>query len=170
MFVRDHCFVQYRSVFSTYSFRGLQSGAGYLGLALVFGRNSARKSFFGAFLLVLTKFLFWRGGGWTLGYHSMEFRHLTDISYFPRILSLKSFGNSFVYTMFISNNRPSFHLRWKENLVKDRKVSKYYETDRSFSFSLFCFAFCLSCFQVDVLFIDLQVLSSLSFRSHFILR
>ena len=33
-----------------------------------------------------------------------------------------------VYTMFISNNHPSFHLRWKENLVKHGKVSKYYET------------------------------------------
>ena len=30
--------------------------------------------------------------------------------------------------MFISNNYPSFHLWWKENLVKHRKVSKY-ETD-----------------------------------------
>ena len=27
--------------------------------------------------------------------------------------------------MFISNNRPSFHLWWNENLVKHRKVSKY---------------------------------------------
>ena len=27
--------------------------------------------------------------------------------------------------MFISNNRPWFHLWWKENLVKYRKVSKY---------------------------------------------
>ena len=33
-----------------------------------------------------------------------------------------------VYTMF-RNNRPSFHLRWKENFLKHRKVSKYYETD-----------------------------------------
>ena len=33
-----------------------------------------------------------------------------------------------VYTMFISYNRTSFHLRWKENLVEHRKVSKYYET------------------------------------------
>ena len=33
------------------------------------------------------------------------------------------------YTMFISNNRPSFHFRWKENLVKHQKVSKYYEND-----------------------------------------
>ena len=31
----------------------------------------------------------------------------------------------------ISNNRPSFHMWGKENLVKDRKVSKYYETDCS---------------------------------------
>ena len=36
-----------------------------------------------------------------------------------------------VYIMFMSNNRPSFHLWWKENLVKHRKVSKYYETDCS---------------------------------------
>ena len=35
------------------------------------------------------------------------------------------------YSMFISNNRPSIHLWLKENLVKDRKVSKYYETDCS---------------------------------------
>ena len=34
-----------------------------------------------------------------------------------------------VYTMFISNNRPSFHLWWKENLAKLQQVSKYYEKD-----------------------------------------
>ena len=34
-----------------------------------------------------------------------------------------------VYTMFISNNRPSFHMCWNENLVKHRKVPKYYEND-----------------------------------------
>ena len=28
--------------------------------------------------------------------------------------------------MFKSNNRPSFHLWWKENLVKHQQVSKYY--------------------------------------------
>ena len=32
-----------------------------------------------------------------------------------------------VYTMLISNNRASFHLWWRENLLKHRKVSKYYE-------------------------------------------
>ena len=34
-----------------------------------------------------------------------------------------------VYTLFISNNCASFHLWWKENLVKHQKVSKYYEND-----------------------------------------
>ena len=45
-----------------------------------------------------------------------------------------------VYTMLISNNRTSFHLWWKENLVKHWKVSKYYETDCLQNFlSLFMF-------------------------------
>ena len=34
-----------------------------------------------------------------------------------------------VSTMFISNNGPSFPFWLKENLVKHREVSKYYETD-----------------------------------------
>ena len=42
-----------------------------------------------------------------------------------------------VHTMFISNNRVSFHLRWKENLVKHQKFSKYYENDCSTSFCFY---------------------------------
>ena len=34
-----------------------------------------------------------------------------------------------VYTILISNNRPSFHLCWKENLGKLQQVSKYYGKD-----------------------------------------
>ena len=34
-----------------------------------------------------------------------------------------------LYTMFISNNRTSFHLWRKENLIKNQKVSKCYEND-----------------------------------------
>ena len=34
-------------------------------------------------------------GDWALSYHSMEFKQFPDISYFPKILSFKSFGNSF---------------------------------------------------------------------------
>ena len=33
--------------------------------------------------------------------------------------------------MFISNNRASLHLWWKENLEKHQKVSEYYENDCS---------------------------------------
>ena len=40
-----------------------------------------------------------------------------------------------VYNMFISNICPSFHLWWQKNLVKHRKVSKYYDTD----WGLHCF-------------------------------
>ena len=39
--------------------------------------------------------------------------------------------------MFSSNNRSLFHLRWKDNWVKNQKVSKYYENDcRSLIFSI----------------------------------
>ena len=31
--------------------------------------------------------------------------------------------------MFISNNRPSFHLSGKENSLKHQRVSKYHEND-----------------------------------------
>ena len=41
-----------------------------------------------------------------------------------------------VYTMFISNNCPSFHLWWKENLVKHWKVSKYYKTNCRIKFMI----------------------------------
>ena len=34
-----------------------------------------------------------------------------------------------VYVMLISNNRASFHLWQKENLLKHQRVSKYYESD-----------------------------------------
>ena len=48
--------------------------------------------FFGSFLLVLTKFSFWEED-WALGYNSMKIWDFPDISKFPKILSLQSFGN-----------------------------------------------------------------------------
>ena len=39
-----------------------------------------------------------------------------------------------VHTMFLSSNGPSFHLWWKESLVKHWEVSKYYETDCGLAF------------------------------------
>ena len=41
-------------------------------------------------------------------------------------------------TMYLSNNCASFHLWWKENLVKHQKVSKYYENDCCFSSGVPC--------------------------------
>ena len=38
--------------------------------------------------------------------------------------------------MFVSNNQASFHLWWKEKLVKHQNVSKYYENDSSSLLSL----------------------------------
>ena len=34
-----------------------------------------------------------------------------------------------MYAMFVTNNHASFHLWWKENLVKHQEVSKYYVHD-----------------------------------------
>ena len=47
--------------------------------------------FFRGSLLALAEFSVW--WGWLLGYYSMEFRHSPDISEFPSVLSLTSFGN-----------------------------------------------------------------------------
>ena len=41
----------------------------------------------------IKKISFWQGG-LARGYHSMKFRQFHDISYFPKIASLKSLGNS----------------------------------------------------------------------------
>ena len=70
-----------------------------LRLTLVFMWNNTQPKkfksfkFFKSFLLVLTKFLFWHKY-WPLGYHCIKFQHFSDISKLPKILSLKSLGNS----------------------------------------------------------------------------
>ena len=72
----------------------------------------------GSFLLVLTKFSFLPEDQ-APGYHPMK-------------LSCKSFGNLWgnsEYIMFVSNKRTLSYLWWKENLVKHRRVSKYYKND-----------------------------------------
>ena len=66
-------------------------------------RTAGRFQFlsFSSFLLVLTKFLLWEEE-WTLGYNSMKFQD------FPDLLSC---SEHVVYTVFITNNHASFHLR-----------------------------------------------------------
>ena len=58
-------------------------------------------STFAYFFLILPKFRFW-SGGWALGYVSTRIWDFPNISLFPMILSLKSFGNSWgnSYTNF----------------------------------------------------------------------
>ena len=52
------------------------------------------------------------------------------IYFFQKNLTVQIFQvRQLVYTVFISNNRTSFHLWWNENLVKHQKVSKYHKTD-----------------------------------------
>ena len=71
------------------------------------------------------------------------------------------FGNSLVsvvYTIFISNNRASFHLWWKQNFLKHQKVSKYYE-------KIVCkIFFCFLC-----LYWQLILLKTIIFRLEFTL-
>ena len=75
-------------------------------------------------MLGLTKFSFWQGDC-TLGYHSIWFGHFPD----PKSYFVRQLLRQLLYTMFISNNRASFHLWWRGNWVKHHKVSKYYESN-----------------------------------------
>ena len=44
---------------------------------------------------------------------------------FPNVLSRSATREAtYIYTVFISNNRASFHFSWKENLVKHQKSLK----------------------------------------------
>ena len=56
--------------------------------------------FFRDFLLVLAKFSFW-GGSLGLGYNSMKFWDFANISWFPKILSLQPFGNSYISCLLL---------------------------------------------------------------------
>ena len=56
-----------------------------------YGKSSI--SIFPKFLLALIKFSFWEED-WAPGYNSIQFWYFLDTSLFPKILSLKKFGNS----------------------------------------------------------------------------
>ena len=59
------------------------------------------------------------------------------------------FAEDHVHTMFITNNHASFHLWWKENLVKYQEVSKYFDHD--------CWFVLRSFFLVRLLFISINL-------------
>ena len=91
--------------------------------------------FFGGFLLVLAGSHF-RGGFGCWAFILWDSGAFQIFPSFLRCLTLfgNSSGNSYMPCV-ISNNRASFQLWWKENLVKHWKVSKYYKTDCSFEYS-----------------------------------
>ena len=124
----------------------LQSSTNYLRLTLIFMWNSAlREKFifcFSCFFASIISIIFILAGGWALGYHVMGFWDFPDIAsisnsdiVISNFASLKSFGNSWgnwYILCFFTDNRASFYLRRKENLLKYQKVSKYYENDCNF--------------------------------------
>ena len=84
-------------------------------LNLVFMWNCAlwkKFLFFKSFLLVLTKFSFWLGD-WTLGYHSVKFRHLPQIFWFPKIQLVWQLVRQLVHTMFVSDDLVSLVVKVK---------------------------------------------------------
>ena len=85
-------------------------------------------SVFQEFFARLTKFSFSQED-WALGYHSTKFRDFPNISQGPKSEDVPQPVTKLVYIMFTSNTCASFHLRWKENLVKHQRVWKYYEND-----------------------------------------
>ena len=82
----------------------------------------------------------------------LSFFGVWTVSWYFRQLVVRQLVRQLVYTMFISNNRPSFHLWWKENLVKHQKVSKYYETDCRLGLNIDLTYFYTYIFKVSVNF------------------
>ena len=70
----------------------LQSFTKYFRITIVFMSNSVIRQKFNFYFLRVFCFSFWQED-WELVYHSIKLRHFPDISWFPKILSLKSLGN-----------------------------------------------------------------------------
>ena len=68
------------------------------------------------------------GGDWVLGYNSMKFWDYSDLSWFPKILSLLSvrqFVMQLVYLIFITNNHALFLSLWvKRKFGETSKILK----------------------------------------------
>ena len=66
-------------------------------------------------------------GGWPLSYNSLKFEVFPDFQIFSN-----SWGNLDIACLLVIIKHASFHLWWKENLVKHQNVSKYHDQDCSF--------------------------------------
>ena len=86
--------------------------------------------FSGSYLLVLTKFSFWDWEeNWTLVIIPWSFDIILNFPNFlrPYVLSCLATWETTCIYQFITNNQASFHLWRKENLIKHKKFSKYYD-------------------------------------------
>ena len=66
-------------------------------------------------------------GGWPLSYNSLKFEVFPDFQIFSN-----SWGNLDIACLLVIIKHASFHLWWKENLVKHQNVSKYHDQDCRF--------------------------------------
>ena len=107
----------------------------HLRLTLVFLSNSAQRQNFNfcfqEFSSSINKTFIFQGRlATTLSFYGIYTLSLYfSISWHPKSYLVRQLVRQLVNTIFISNNRPSFHSWWNDNLVKHWKVSEYYETD-----------------------------------------
>ena len=97
-------------------------------------KSALRKSLisvFHEFLAGINKLFDFAGGLGTrlLFYEVYTLSRCFLIYWDPKSCVVRELFRKLVYAMFISDNRTSFHLWWKDNLAKHQKVLKYYETD-----------------------------------------
>ena len=69
-------------------------GRGIFGAGSSFRVEDVRAIFWKVFAGINRILIFFGGEGWALAYHSMEFGYFPNVSSFPEMLNLKSFGNS----------------------------------------------------------------------------
>ena len=69
----------------------------------------------------------WNTGHWFIMLWILEIFMI--FANFLRSSVAQQLVNQLLYTMFITNNYDSFHLCWKQSLVKYQKFSKYYVHD-----------------------------------------
>ena len=91
------------------------------------------------FWLLLPKFNFWKGD-WALGYVSTQIWDFPNIFLFPKILSLKSFGNSWgsSYTKFAILDITFRFTCLIGSVLKHCKVPQYYDQDCSYRTAASC--------------------------------
>ena len=89
----------------------------------IFGAGWGSISTFARFLTAIAGFNFW--GDWALGYAFSQIWDFPNVCLYPKILSVRSFGNSFGN----SHTKFSFYLWLVGSIRKHCKVLKFYDQD-----------------------------------------